>query len=54
MLDMCARILVLFITFSLLMTRSARCITSMIQNWLDKLREMILDMVTLKQTRTNN
>ena len=35
----CARILYLFIIFSL-MTRSARGITSMIQKWLDKLTEI--------------
>jgi len=33
------------------MTRSARGITSIIQKRLDKLRDMTLDRVTLKQNR---
>jgi len=49
----CTQILFLLIIFSLLMTRSARCITSMIQQRLCELREsMILDRVTLKHVKT--
>ena len=35
------------------MTRSAHGITSLIQEGLDKLRDMILDRVTLKQGKTH-
>ena len=50
--DTYARILFLLIIFSVLMTWSARSITSMIQKRLDK-RDMILDRVTLKQGKTH-
>jgi len=53
MVDICARIIFLFIIFSLLMTRSARGTTSMILKWLDKLRDMMLDKVTLKQGQSH-
>jgi len=53
MVDICARILFLLIIFSVFMTRSlAHGITSMIHKWLDKLRDMFLDRVTLKQGKT--
>ena len=43
----------LLVIFSLLMTRSARGITSVTQKRLHKLRDMILDRVTLKQGKTH-
>jgi len=51
--DICARIPFLLIIFLVLMTRSAHGITSLIQEGLDKLRDMILDRVTLKQGKTH-
>jgi len=39
--------------FSVVMTRSARGITSLIQKPLGKLRDMILEMVTLEQGKTH-
>jgi len=52
--NICAGILFLHYIFSKLtsITRSARVITEMIQKRLDKLGDMILDRVTLKQGKT--